>query len=89
MVHEPPRIEFPCDDYPIKVIGTSSDSLVSSVVDIVRAHDGVFEESTVVEQKSRAGNYTSVRISIRATGETQLKALHAALMAHPLVKLVL
>lgn len=86
---EAPRIRFPCDDYPIKVIGASSETLVSAVVAIVRAHDERFEEATVEERLSREGNYTSVRLSIRATGETQLKALHRALMAHPLVKLVL
>ncbi len=84
-----PRIQFPCDDYPIKVIATSSDTLVSTVIDIVRAHDGGFEAATIEERKSREGNYTSVRLSIRATGEPQLKALHADLMAHPLIKMVL
>lgn len=84
-----PKIQFPCDDYPIKVIGASSDTLVSSVVAIVRVHDDGFEEATVDARRSRQGNYTSVRLSIRATGELQLKALHEALMAHPLVKLVL
>ena len=89
MDDEPPRIEFPCEDYPIKVIGESGDTLRASVVAIVRTHDQTFEEATVVEQRSRAGNYTSVRLCIRATGEPQLKALHADLMAHPLVRLVL
>lgn len=84
-----PRIQFPCDDYPIKVIGTSGDALVSSVVAIVRAHDDGFRETTLEARRSRQGNYTSVRLSIRATGEPQLKALHEALMAHPLVRLVL
>ncbi|MGE0624596.1 MAG: YbeD family protein [Pseudomonadales bacterium] len=86
---EEPRIQFPCADYPIKVIGASSETLVSTVVAIVREHDEGFEEATVEERRSREGNYTSVRLSIRATGEPQLKALHEALMAHPLVKLVL
>lgn len=84
-----PVIEFPCENYPIKVIGNSSATLRRSVVRIVRTHDAWFSEETVEEQPSRKGTYTSVRLSIRATGETQLKALHADLMAHPLVKLVL
>ncbi|MEJ2087865.1 MAG: DUF493 domain-containing protein [Gammaproteobacteria bacterium] len=84
-----PVIEFPCENYPIKVIGNSSASLRGSVVRIVQAHDAGFSEETVEEQPSRKGTYTSVRLSIRATGETQLKALHEDLMAHPLVKLVL
>lgn len=86
---ERPLIEFPCEGYPIKVIGNSSATLRASVVRIVRNHDAGFSEDTVEEQPSRRGTYTSVRLSIRATGETQLKALHEDLMAHPLVKLVL
>jgi len=88
-VNDRPRIEFPCDHYPIKVIGNSSQVLTRSVVDIVRTHDSEFREETVEEQPSSKGNYTSVRLSIRATGENQLKALHEDLMSHPLVKLVL
>ena len=84
-----PVIEFPCDDYPIRVIGSSDELLRPSVVEIVRLHDAEFKETTVSEQPSRRGSYTSVRLSIRATGERQLKALHQDLMAHPLVKLVL
>lgn len=86
---ERPLIEFPCDGYPIRVIATSSETLRESVVEIVRLHDDGFQDHTVEERPSRGGNYTSVRLSIRATGERQLRALHADLMAHPLVKLVL
>ena len=86
---EKPVIEFPCDDYPIKVIGASSDSFAASVAAIVRRHDASFSESSVETAPSSKGNYTSVRLVIRATGERQLKALHEELMAHPNVKLVL
>jgi putative lipoic acid-binding regulatory protein len=89
IVSERPLIEFPCDDYPIRVIAASSAGLREAVVEIVRVHDDVFREDTVEEQPSRRGNYTSVRLAIRATGERQLRALHADLMAHPAVKLVL
>lgn len=84
-----PVIEFPCDDYPIKVIGSASESFASSVVAIVKVHVKTFEAESLVEQPSSRGNYTSLRMSIRATGERQLKALHADLMSHPQVKLVL
>lgn len=84
-----PVIEFPCENYPIKVIGSSSETLRASVVEIVRIHDTAFREDSVEEYPSSKGTYTSVRLSIRATGEQQLKALHEDLMSHPLVKLVL
>lgn len=86
---ERPVIEFPCENYPIKVIGKSGDTLRQNVVDIVRNHDETFSESSVEENPSSQGNYTAVRLAIRATGERQLKALHEDLMSHPLIKLVL
>ncbi len=84
-----PTIEFPCEDYPIKVIGMGSDDFHRSVVEIVRTHDLVFREETVTLQASSKGKYLSVRFSIRATGKPQLQALHQDLLAHPSVKLVL
>ena len=84
-----PSIQFPVDDYPIKVIAHSDAGLTATVVEIIRTHDAGFREESVTLQASREGKYTSVRLFIRATGEPQLKALHTELMSHPLVKLVL
>ena len=84
-----PVIEFPCDDYPIKVIASHSITLLQSVVEIIRQHDATFQEGCVEERPSSKGNYVSVRVCICATGEPQLKALHRDLMALPLVKMVL
>jgi putative lipoic acid-binding regulatory protein len=84
-----PTIEFPCEDYPIKVIGRNGDDFQRSVVKIVHSHDVAFREETVTLQASSNGNYLSVRFSIRATGTPQLQALHQDLLAHPSVKLVL
>ena len=86
---ERPRIEFPCEGYPIKVIGSSHELLRRQVIRIVRRHDETFREETVTEQPSRKGAYTSVRLVIRATGVEQLKALHAELMTLPEVRMVL
>jgi len=84
-----PVIEFPCEGYPIRVIGQSDAALRSSVLAVVRQFDASFDEATVAEQPSRHGKYTSVRLAIRATGSAQLKALHEALLANPLVRVVL
>ncbi len=86
---EKPVIEFPVEAYPIKVIGSAGEEFASHVAAIVRMHDQAFEAERVVERPSSRGNYVSLRLSIRATSEAQLKALHRDLMAHPLVKLVL
>jgi hypothetical protein len=87
-VDEPPRIDFPCE-YPIRIIGRSEVDFRTTVLAIVREHAPGFEETTVTVRDSRDGGYCSVRVSIVATGEPQLRALHAALMAEPSVKLVL
>lgn len=86
---EKPVIEFPVDDYPIKVIGAVGDEFLTHVAAIVRSHDDGFEADRVETQPSSKGNYVSLRLSIRATSEAQLRALHTELMSHPLVKLVL
>jgi putative lipoic acid-binding regulatory protein len=87
-VTDTPKIEFPCD-YPIKVIGVKHHALRARVVAIVRNHAPELAEESISLRDSRAGKYCSVRLSITATGEPQLRALHRELLDEPLVKLVL
>jgi len=86
---EKPVIEFPVDAYPIRVIGDAGEAFAEHVAAIVQVHDNGFAAEQVEARASRKGNYVSLRLSIRATSESQLKALHRDLMAHPMVKLVL
>ena len=88
-MEDKPVIEFPVEDYPIKVIGDAGDAFREQVAEIVRLHDEAFIADGIVVQPSSRGNYVSLRLSIRATSEMQLKALHEALMALPQVRLVL
>ena len=81
-------IEFPCA-YPIKVIGEHSDSFVRDVVEVVRQHDHTVTPDSVTLRKSKQGRYESVRITVTATGEEQLKAMHEALMMIHEVRMVL
>jgi putative lipoic acid-binding regulatory protein len=83
-----PRITFPCP-YPLKIIGDTAPAMAAEVVDIVRQHASELEESSIEVLDSRNGNFCSVRITIIATGEDQLRGLHADLLAHPAVRLVL
>jgi len=84
-----PKIEFPQENYPIRVIADSGESLLEEVVAIVRRHDQSLRQDAVEVVKSREGAYSSVRLSILATGEEQLQALHRELLEHPLVRMVL
>ncbi len=82
------RIEFPCD-YPVRVIGTKDRDFQRTVLEIVRVHAPDLEEASVSVRDSRDGNYCSVRFTIVATGEDQLRALHQDLIADPRVRMVL
>lgn len=85
---ESPRIEFPCD-YPIHIIGEGDHALRVEVLAIVRRHAPDLDEDSVSVRESRRGRYSSVRVTIVATGAEQLEALHADLVAHPRVRMVL
>jgi uncharacterized protein len=85
---EPPRIEFPCD-YPLWIIGEREPGFEAAVLAIVRRYVAEVREQTVTVRDSRGGAFCSVRVTIVATGEEELKALHAALVAEPAVRMVL
>jgi putative lipoic acid-binding regulatory protein len=85
---EPPRIEFPCD-YPIKVLGRAAPEFESLVLAVFERHAPGFQEETMVWKASSKGTFTSVTITITATGEPQLKALHEDLMGTGLVRMVI
>ena len=83
-----PKIEFPCD-YPIRIIGHQVEGGALEIIETVRKHAPEVSPDEVSSRLSRAGTYQSIRVTIRATGETQLKALHKDLMELRSVKLVL
>ncbi|MGM0570682.1 YbeD family protein [Marinobacter sp.] len=85
---EPPRIEFPCD-YVIKVIGDAAPDFTEFVVSVVEGHAPGIREEHITVTDSRNGRYTSVRLTIVATGEPQLKALFEELKASGRVHMVL
>ena len=83
-----PIIEFPCPDYPIKVIGEAFDGYVEQVLAVVEKH-GELSVAPKAPVPSRNGRFVSLTVLIVATGEDQLKALHGALKVLPFVKMVL
>ncbi len=82
------EIEFPCD-YPIKIIGETEPAAVAQALTIVRKHAPEVTPDQVNTRVSKHGKYQSIRVTIVATGEDQLKALHTELMQLPSVRLVL
>lgn len=85
---EPPKIEFPCD-YPIKVLGRSGEQFETIVLSVFEQHAPGFDREQIVIKASGKGTFTSLTITITATGPTQLRALHEALMDTGLVQMVI
>ncbi len=84
-----PKIEFPCDNYPIKVIGDNHPALHDQVVEIMQKHAPGIDLTEISAQVSRNGSFVSIRVRICATGESQLKSIHAELLATGRVKMVM
>ena len=82
------EIEFPCD-YPIKIIGETDPESLAQALAVVRRHAPEVTPDQFSTRASRNGNFQSLRVTIVATGEAQLKSLHQELVALPSVRLVL
>jgi putative lipoic acid-binding regulatory protein len=85
---EPPKIEFPCD-YPIKVLGRHRDDFQMVIMEVFERHAPGFDQETISIKASSKGTFTSVTVTITATGPDQLEALHQDLMATGLVQMVI
>ena len=86
---EPPKIEFPCENYSIRVMGTAGQAFQQFVLDTFEKHSSGFDRAKVQIRPSSKGNYESVVVTITATGEAQLKALFEDLKTSSDVKMVL
>ena len=84
-----PKIEFPCERYPIKVIGEAGEGFADLIIEIMQRHAPGFDETTLVSRDSRNGRFLSVQVLITATGVEQLQAIHTDLRATGRVHMVL
>jgi hypothetical protein len=82
------KIEFPCNDYPIKVIGDTTVGFTEIVIEILGKH-ATIDISTLAERQSSNGKYTTVQLHIIATGDDQLRDINSALRATGIVHMVL
>jgi putative lipoic acid-binding regulatory protein len=88
MQPDPPKIEFPCE-YPIKVLGRSGEQFSEVVLAVFERHAPGYDEETIVVKASSKGTFTSLTVTIIATGPDQLQALHEDLMATGVVQMVI
>jgi uncharacterized protein len=86
---EPPKIEFPCEDYPIKVMGDAGDTFYQFTLDVVSKHAPGFDMAKVSIKASRNGRFQSITLFVTATGVDQLQSMHLELKANPMTKMVL
>ena len=85
---DPPKIEFPCD-YPIKVLGRHSDEFHAVIIAVFEQHAPGFDQETIKIKASSKGTFTSVPITITATGQQPREALHRELLATGVVQMVI
>lgn len=86
---EAPKIEFPCPDYPIKVMGDASDEMHTHVITVMERHAPGFDQAAITIKASSKGRYQSLTVCITATGVEQLTAIHEDLRASKMIKIVL
>jgi len=86
---EAPKIEFPCENYPIKVVGEAMENYEEVIVEIVRVHAEDCDVERIRIQESSNGRFRSVTLYITATGKDQLVNIHKDLMAHANVRMVI
>jgi hypothetical protein len=84
----PPRLQFPTD-YPIKVVGRTSDTLRARIDAIFSAHVPDLDPTRTSERLSGNGNFQSISYTIRAVSAAQVEALATDLKACPDVLIVL
>lgn len=85
---EAPKIEFPCA-YPVKVVGDAEPDFRDMVLKILVEYCGPIDDKDVSVRESRTGKFSSVSVTITATGERQLQSIHEALKATGRVQMVL
>ena len=85
----PPKIEFPCADYPIKVIGHNSSGFQDYVLQVMAKYDRHIDLQRVTHQDSKNGKFRSVRLFMTAQSEQQLVDLNTEFKASGRVVTVL
>lgn len=84
----PPLLQFPTD-YPIKVVGRTSDTLRAQIDAIVGTHVPDLDASRTTERLSGNGNFLSISYAIHAVSAAQVTALVTDLKACPDVMIVI
>lgn len=86
---QPPKIEFPCTDYLIKILGDADGEMHSHVLEVIERHAPGFDQTRIKVTESSKGRYQSLTVWITATGEAQLRAINDDLRINKKIKMVM
>jgi len=81
-------LEFPAD-FPLKVMGARVDGFAQAIADLTREHVPSFDPARMELRVSSKGTYLSLTLALRVDSRAQLEGLYEALIAHPMVRIVL
>ena len=84
-----PKIEFPCADYPIKIIGDSCDNFVDVVIEVMQRHAPDIDPTAIRRRDSSNGRFLSVQVYIHAQSIEQLENINHDLRETGIVRMVL
>lgn len=86
---EAPKIEFPCENYLIKVVAMDADDTHELVCACVTQHAPEFDKTSLTLNRSSKGRFVSFSFRILAQSQDQLAQLHQGLMQISAVKMVI
>lgn len=84
-----PKIEFPCANYPIKIIGDSCDNFVEIVLEVVQRHAPEVNPEAIRSRDSSNGRFLAVQVHIHAQSIEQLENINRELRETGIVRMVL
>ncbi|ETX09880.1 hypothetical protein MUS1_05310 [Marinomonas ushuaiensis DSM 15871] len=84
-----PKIEFPCENYVIKVVSLEVEDIHVTLAECFKVHAPEMNPDTAKVNRSSKGRFVSYSFRIVARSEAQLSALHGDLMAIEAVKMVM
>jgi uncharacterized protein len=86
---EAPRITFPCEQYPIKVVAKAAADLRPRIDAVFVRQFGEFAPERVVERNSAQQNFVAYTYLMDVNDAAQLGTLHVELMKESGVVMVL
>ncbi|MGO2513265.1 YbeD family protein [Marinomonas polaris] len=84
-----PKIEFPCENYVIKVVSLDVDGIHTEITERLLIHAPEMNTAAENTNRSSKGRFISFSFRIVAQSEDQLSALHRDLMSIEAVKMVM